>query len=108
NAVRQLEASVENPAIVAYARGRAGSDSAATAALRGLVRDTSAGANVEIRNSSGDLLLAALPEGAESAAIAAAAAAPRRPDSVAVGPFYRVGDFVFYEVTAPIDLAGGD
>ena len=106
DAVRLLASAARDTAVVAFAHGNAASEEAARLILRGIARDTSEGGAGEIRDARGLLLLSARPE--TPADSVAAASAPPRSDSAAVGPLYQAGGFTYYEVTAPITrLPGG-
>jgi PAS domain S-box-containing protein len=74
--------------------------SRAVAVLSRLPADTNDAVTAEVRGRSGSLL--ALAPGRMQILTEAVAAAPPRPDSVAISPLYLYRDSVFYEVTAPL------
>ncbi|HEU4829722.1 MAG TPA: ATP-binding protein [Gemmatimonadales bacterium] len=100
NAVQALTAATLDTAIVAFGRGNAASEGSARRALQSIARDTAEGGAGELRDSRGALLLSAWPTTRTDSI--AAAGAPARPDSAAVGRLYQADGFTYYEMTAPL------
>ncbi len=101
----QVAAVASDPGVVALLRAPA--PARRDAVIRALTRlgsDTVQTVAVEVRARDGRVL-AAFPE-RSLGATDSGSSAPPRPDSAAVSPLYLHHDSVFYEVTAPILVAG--